>query len=493
MLARLLTIGAYPLTDATEARYGEIARKMLETGQWVVPQIDYGVPFWGKPPLSIWLTAISFRLLGVTEFAARISSLLLGVGVCSLVYVLGSRRGGVDQGLRASVVLATSLLMIVSAGSVMTDPAMLAGTTLSMVSFWLAMSAAPRRWGYIFFLGLAIGLLAKGPVATVLTLAPIGVWAVLTGRIRHMWRQLPWGAGTLLTMLLVVPWYWAAEVQSPGFLDYFLMGEHWQRFTVSGWTGDLYGSGHPHPRGTIWLYAVLGTLPWSPWLLWQLAGQKLARLNPAPQESTLPCLTIPITQSGSNDGWTLYLVCWMFAPLMFFTFSANILPTYVLPGLVGFALLVADAWGRQQSRALTRAPKWLGMLAPVLVLLLVRVAWPLSGIQSQREIVATYRNAVQRETPLLYFKRRPHSAQFYSGGSARDIDDIQELREVLETSTHIYVATRHSAYAALPDDLRARLAVVTTSDAGQYVLLREIAQPGKPDATTAEASLIRHL
>ena len=68
---RLLTLAAYPLMDPTEARYGEIARKMLETGNWVMPQFDYGVPFWGKPPLSTWLSATSMAMLGSNEFAAR--------------------------------------------------------------------------------------------------------------------------------------------------------------------------------------------------------------------------------------------------------------------------------------------------------------------------------------------------------------------------------------------------------------------------------------
>lgn len=45
-------MGAYPLMDTTEARYAEMSRKMLETNQWLVPQFDYGIPFWGKPPLS---------------------------------------------------------------------------------------------------------------------------------------------------------------------------------------------------------------------------------------------------------------------------------------------------------------------------------------------------------------------------------------------------------------------------------------------------------
>ncbi len=65
-----------PLNDVSEARYAEIARKMLETGNWVTPQHDYGVPFWAKPPLSTWLSAFSMKLFGVNEFAARLPGLL---------------------------------------------------------------------------------------------------------------------------------------------------------------------------------------------------------------------------------------------------------------------------------------------------------------------------------------------------------------------------------------------------------------------------------
>ena len=61
---RLFFNAVIPLTDKTEARYGEVARLMAETGNWIVPQIDYGVPFWAKPPLSTWLSAGSISLLG---------------------------------------------------------------------------------------------------------------------------------------------------------------------------------------------------------------------------------------------------------------------------------------------------------------------------------------------------------------------------------------------------------------------------------------------
>lgn len=471
-LARLLTLGGYPLTESTEARYGEIARKMLETGQWLVPQIDYGVPFWGKPPLSVWLTAISFKLLGVTEFAARISSLLLGAAVCALVYRLGRERLGVDHGLRASVVVATSLLMLVSAGSVMTDPAMVLGTTLSMVAFWLAQSTGSRSWGILFFVGLAIGMLAKGPVAVVLSLAPVGLWAVVTGRCRETWHQLPWVTGSILTLLLIVPWYWAAEVQNPGFLQYFIVGEHWQRFTQSGWNGDLYGSGHPYPRGTIWLFALLGTLPWSPWLVWQWV-----RRSPALQ-TKLP----GVLPTRPSDGWSLYLVCWVMMPLAAFTLARNILPTYVLPALAGFGLLVADAWQRRAPPRSEGSLLAVGLIAPLVLLVAVRIVVPVSAIHSQKDIVAAYRTSVQEEIPLFYFKRRPYSAEFYSGGSAGDIEDLPQLRRTLAGVAPVYVATKRSNYAALPADVRARLEVVGVEPGNEYVLLRHERTHGQTPA-----------
>ena len=84
LILRLLTMWVIPLTDTTEARYAEIARKMLETGNWVTPQHDYGVPFWAKPPLSTWLSAASMGLFGVNELAARLPSLLMSLVVSSL-------------------------------------------------------------------------------------------------------------------------------------------------------------------------------------------------------------------------------------------------------------------------------------------------------------------------------------------------------------------------------------------------------------------------
>ena len=68
-----------PLTDKTEARYADIARIMSETGNWIIPHIEYGVKFLAKPPLSIWSSAISIYFFGENVFFVRLPYLLLAV------------------------------------------------------------------------------------------------------------------------------------------------------------------------------------------------------------------------------------------------------------------------------------------------------------------------------------------------------------------------------------------------------------------------------
>lgn len=77
LCARVVGAVMIPIMDDTEARYAEIARKMVTGGHWIVPQFDNGVPFWGKPPLAFWLSAGGIALFGAGEFGPRAPILVL--------------------------------------------------------------------------------------------------------------------------------------------------------------------------------------------------------------------------------------------------------------------------------------------------------------------------------------------------------------------------------------------------------------------------------
>lgn len=461
VLVRVMMLGTYPLTDNTEARYAEVARKMVETGDWITPQFHYGVPFWSKPPLSMWLTSVSYLALGVGEFSARLPSLLTCLAALWLTYRLAVARGGVTCGLRAAVVLMTTVLFFISAGAVMTDPALLLGTTLSMAAFWNAVrrtDRAGRLWGYVFFVGLAVSLLAKGLVGVALTLAPVGAWTLWKGGVRTVWQRLPWVSGCLLTAALAGPWYLLAEARTPGFLDYFFVGEHWKRYTESGWQGDRFGSAHARPHGMIWPFAIAATLPWLPiWLglLWR-ARRAGSRQDVAP-----------------DAGWRAYLWLWMLAPPVFFTSAGNILFTYVLPGLPAFALLVAEAWreagsGRRWDAALKLSGLWL----PVGFVVAVTLAGPrIWAMHSQKALIAAYTAARESDAQrLVYLGETPQSAEFYARGRVSNAATPAELDRVLSERRGEFCALTPEQLAALPE-IRARLAPL--GQYGRYTLLQE--------------------
>jgi 4-amino-4-deoxy-L-arabinose transferase-like glycosyltransferase len=452
---RLLTLGLYPLYDPSEARYAEMARKMLESGNWVTPMIDYGVPFWGKPPLTIWLSAISLGLTGINDFSVRFPSLFLGIAIGWIVFYLAKTQRDLNYALSSVLALVSSVLFFVMSGTVAMDQCLSFGITLALASFWLALRGEQRFWGYVFFIGLSIGLMAKGPIALVLSGTCIGLWTLFTRRWLDIWKAIPWFSGTLLMLCICVPWYLLAEQRTPGFLEYFFIGEHWKRFTESGWKGDLYGVGRAHPRGMIWVFWLLGGFPWVLLILKRLATATYRR---------------EAARQIFKDDWLLYCLLWMLAPLLFFTLSANVIWTYVLPGLPGLALLVAD-----QLRLKTVFRAVLGLCVPLGFLAVVAAYhFPVSGFfSSQTRLVDAYQQQTQPDERLFYLNEKTYSIQFYLQGKAVQIQNSAELDKLITGTGHDYYVVRKAVFEKLTPAAKARLQVILNY--GEFTLFHALA------------------
>ncbi|YCM45859.1 glycosyltransferase family 39 protein [Verrucomicrobiaceae bacterium 227] len=447
---RLLLITQVPFTDTTEARYAEIARKMVETNDWITPQIEYGVPFWGKPPLHTWISAIGMKLFGVNEFGGRIFIFVIGLLILGSLYRWAEKHRGKDYALIGTTILASSALFFVAMATVMTDLVMLAGTTLSMAAFWSALHGKRDQHlaGYLFFIGLAIGLLAKGPVAFVLTALPIGAWVLIHNRWRETWERLPWISGTLLMLALSLPWFLIAELKTPGFLQYFIVGEHFERFLVSGWQGDLYGSGHAEPRGSIWIFWLATLLPWTFLFL-------------------LPLRRPGAILKGFKDDtprWSSYLLCWALSPMIFFTMATNIIPTYVLTGIPASCFLLVDLWRHAASgqRALTRAVVHLFKGSISLAFLIFAAAFFTFTFLPERAPKRTQKALVEKKirteglvsAPLYYFSKKNFSIEFYTGGKAIRLENYDALNDLLADKKHDYISIDANKFKALSPALQ---------------------------------------
>lgn len=409
LILRLLSLTMYPLMDTTEARYGEMARLMVETGDWLTPQFDYGVPFWGKPPLFAWMSAYGIEFFGLSEFAVRAPHWFAGLLTIGLAAFMTYRAG--FSPLITSLVLATCGIFAIASGAVMTDMALTFSLTIAMLGFyycWLGTSRYSLLWGYASFLGLACGLLAKGPVALVIMGVAVFPWLVIQhgffAAFAVLWRRFPLISGGALMLALSCPWYILAEIATPGFIDYFLVGEHFKRFVVSGWQGDLYGSAHDEVRGTIWLFWLQSAAPWSfvlPVLAWK-RRQIFREIN------------------TKHKGLSSFLFCWLMAPMVLFTMAGNILPAYVLPGIPALGVLVALLVNQRDFR-------WLGVTASIVPILLVIALLVLNLGKADSRSDRVIFEKIASDDPVFYINKRPFSGQFYSRGQAQKLEQTEEL------------------------------------------------------------------
>ncbi|MBK1790474.1 ArnT family glycosyltransferase [Persicirhabdus sediminis] len=428
LVLRIVLMFVVPQIDSTESRYAEISRKIVETGNWLTPQHDYAVPFWAKPPLSMWTSAAGMQVFGVSDFSARIGILLVSLVLLWLIYRWCKQARGREFAAVAVTILFTTVIFFTSAAFVQTDLLMVLGTSAAMVAFWNAMHNDRRQlvWGYLFFVGLAIGLLAKGPVAIVLSAIPIGGWVLFRNEWIRTWKNIPWISGTLLMLLIAAPWYYLAEKATPGYLEYFFVGEHYMRYTVSGWEGDMYGNAHSKPIGTIWLLWLAMLLPWS----------------------FLPLMAIIFRRNSTKDhlrrvnnaksGWMSYVTWWALAPVLFFTVSRNVIPSYVLPGVPAAAVWILEVWlagyGRDSRMTL---PMQKVMSAIVLsfagiwvVACIIFAFYPqVISKNSQKQLVL---DAQEMGLPLYYYGKRQYSAEFYSDGEVVRITDKDPYAEHLQ-------------------------------------------------------------
>lgn len=463
LLCRVISMAFIPINDVSEARYGEIARKMLETGNWVTLLHDYGVPFWAKPPLSTWLSAVSMKLFGVNEFAVRLPGLLLSIGVLWLIWDLAKKHSGSIVAMLATLVLAGTLYFFLDAGTVMTDPSLIFCTTLILVSFWHAVVADDRRWSYIFFVGLGLGLLAKGPVAVVLAAMPVFVWVLLYHQWGNLWRRLPWIKGIFITLAIALPWYVWAELRTPGFLNYFIVGEHFYRFVTPGWTGDKYGFAHKEHWGMIWVFAVSGIFPWC---LLGVAWFVKYRKNLS-------------SLFRDDDGWLSYLFCCAVVPLFFFTFSGNIIYTYVFPCLPFFALFFTEYWVR--AGAMLRAKNLVIGLSLIcgFIFLLATLAFqvvPDLVSKTQKPIISAWlkQKPVVGSNLVYWNYKTEFSAQFYSQGQVKFTEDNQVLCNLLSNNKENYLVIAPERMKEITPKLLAQMTPVqyVIANSRQLVLLR---------------------
>lgn len=254
----------------------------------------------------------------------------------------------------------------------------------------------------------------------VLTFPPLFLWCCLDlKRFKTIFSKFSIIPGILITAIIAIPWYYFAEKESPGFLDYFIVGEHYKRFLEPGWKGDLYGSGHSQPKGMIWILLIAFAFPWIQVVLYKLWKNRTTIFK---------------------NSWVSFLLLWAFWTPLFFTISSNILHTYVLPSAMPIMFLVVYFWEEfTRKKLLINVALFFPAVVCIAYFGLVATGKLDSNMNSDKYLFENLKVTTEnKEIPIYYWKSKNYSGQFYSAGKTQVVKTEIQLDSVLTLNKKLF-------------------------------------------------------
>jgi 4-amino-4-deoxy-L-arabinose transferase-like glycosyltransferase len=355
------------LLDDADTVHAEAAREMVLRHDWVTLYAN-GVRYLEKAPLMYWGVASSFRLFGVSEWAARFP---LVIGVLALLlatYFLGKRIYGERAGFYAALVLGTAVGPYIYTRFLIPDMLVALCLTLSFAFFLRTLEEDPPSrfacWGLA--VSMAVNVLTKGLIGLVFPIGTIVLFLLLTGNLRHLLR-LRLLSSFLVFLAVAAPWHVLAAFRNPdqgpvrGFLWFYFVNEHFLRYLNKRMPRDY----DTVPLLLFWVLTAVWLVPWTFFL-----PQALMRIPHRWREFR--------SRMDRQQTANLLFAIWGLLIIVFFSFSTR-QEYYTIPALPALALLVGRWLGREADDVPhAREAKW--GRASSAVLFVVGIAVFVTGI-----------------------------------------------------------------------------------------------------------------
>lgn len=313
--------GQFGLIGADEPRYAQVAREMLDRRDWITPTLG-GDRWLEKPPLYYWQAMLGYSVLGVSDLTARLPSAIDATLLVIAIYLFFRRfRLGVE--LDAALITASCAGIIGYARAASMDMALAATFSIAMMAWWAWRETDSRRYLALSYFFLALGMLAKGPVAPFLAAVILMLFAAATKEWRRVLRTF-WLPGIFLFCVVALPWYFAVQLRNPEFFREFILQHNLARFS-----SDLY-----HHRQPFWYYIPVTLLALVPWTIFVIAAFA-ERTRLWWRERNFP-------EPDAQLQFGVFAIFWFIVPVIFFSVSQSKLPGYILPAIPAATVLLAD-------------------------------------------------------------------------------------------------------------------------------------------------------
>jgi 4-amino-4-deoxy-L-arabinose transferase len=312
-------LGNWEVTESSEARYAQIPKEMIDSGDYLHPTL-MGIYHYHKPPMTYWITVAAYKLFGISSWSARIFLQLAILIQVILVYLIGRLLFDKDKkAFYATLIFASFSTLIISGRALTTDGYLAVFVLAAMYSWFLYLKKYKSFHLIFFYLMLGMGFLTKGPVVLII---PVSVLLFQKyGQKKNMGNFSLHLAGLSIFLVLGLGWFVFLYLEDRQFLDYFVFKHTVQRFST-----NTFSRSQP-----FWYYPVLVGITAFPWI-WII----LFRIK-------------YIWKQRSN--LDLMLLAWLLIPLVFFSLSQSKLVLYILPVYPGIALLAAIVWNDMSQRS----------------------------------------------------------------------------------------------------------------------------------------------
>jgi len=367
------------LMDDVDAVQAQMARNMLVSGDWVTAHLD-GVAYLEKPPLVYWAMAISYRIFGVKDWAARIPGALSAIALCWVTAAYGVWAFGRRAGFYAGLCIATCIGLFLFTRIQLPDVMLTLTIALAMWAFLRVLDDEephPRAWAAVFAASLGAGLLLKSLIGVVFPIGACVVYLALTRQLfsARVWKRLRPVSGALIILLIAAPWHVLATVRNPpyfawtlhsgrgeyhGFLWFFFINEQLLRFLNLRYPRDY----NTVPRFWFWILNLVWLFPWSVYF------PAVAKLS-----------FKPLDRAGRAR---LLALCWAGFLLVFFTFSTT-QEYYSMPAYPAFALLLGSAIVAGGAR-IRRGTRVLTVIAAIAAVAAFAIIFYVRGIPAPGDI-----------------------------------------------------------------------------------------------------------
>jgi 4-amino-4-deoxy-L-arabinose transferase-like glycosyltransferase len=332
-------IAQFGLIGADEPRYAQVSREMLERGDWITPTLG-GHAWLEKPPLYYWQAMLVYSVSGVSDAVARIPSAIDATLLVVAVYLF-FRKFRPAVAVDAALITASCAGIIGYARAASMDMALTAAFVIGMLAWWAWRESGKRIYLAGFYFFMALGMLAKGPVAPFLAAVVIVLFSIAV-RERLLIVRTLWVPGILLFLAVALPWYVAVQMRNPQFFREFILEHNLARFST-----NLYHHSEP-----FWYYIPVIVLALVPWIVFVIVAlAQSVRVWWAERGSVLDL----------ELQFQVFACCWLIVPVLFFSVSRSKLPGYILPAVPAGVVLLSD-YLRQQLEQQAPLPKWMAIL-----------------------------------------------------------------------------------------------------------------------------------